>query len=203
MSEIEHHLPNHSTDSTRGSDKDWIKYRDHSFTNLIQDYETFVEYWMEKYNNNNPSSESDDNNHNNRQNLLMVAYEDLTDMIIGPMVARRLVNFLGQVEGVEPIEAESISCIWETIVSYSNNNVGYNGPAAFFQKDEEKFSQKQQKNLNLLQENGGPAERPCTARNLMEVMDMFQRLVERYSFDDNFVRVITSYMKTVSNIEPS
>lgn len=101
-----HELPNHST---RGPQEDWLKYREseaYGFYYQIQNYEEFVSFWMEKY--------------PDRRNLLLLSYEDLTNNYIGPMVAARIANYLGEVDGIDPIREESIPCVWETIVNYKN-----------------------------------------------------------------------------------
>jgi len=99
------HLPNHSA---RGPNEDWLAYRDHPNYGLavqIANYEKFVDYWMQKY---------------DRQQILLISYEDMTDRMVGPLTAGRIAQFLGEVEGVDPIGPEAVPCVWETIVNYKN-----------------------------------------------------------------------------------
>mmetsp|Transcript_5259 Transcript_5259/g.11939 ORF Transcript_5259/g.11939 Transcript_5259/m.11939 type:complete len:367 (-) Transcript_5259:224-1324(-) len=187
------HLPNHST---RGPNEDWLEYRNLYYLDQIQGYEKFVEYWMEKY--------------PDRQNLLLASYEDLTDNYLGPIVTTRIANFLGQSEGVEHIATESIPCVWDTIVNYKNA-----GPpvveGTLPENNEVNASPK--KNRRRLQQGKthadpsslrtGPKVRPYTEENLGLMLAMFQRLMEKYSFDEEFVRIMASYIDTVSNTVPS
>jgi hypothetical protein len=50
------------------------------------------------------------------ENRLLMAYEGLTDDLIGPEVARGLNDFLGRVEGVTAIDPASVPCIWRAVV---------------------------------------------------------------------------------------
>jgi len=49
----------------------------------------------------------------------------------------------------------------------------------------------------------GPKVRPYTQKNLTDMLAMFERLVRKYSHDQDFVRIITSYIEHVSKIQPS
>lgn len=220
-SEHLNHLPNHST---RGPNEDWIKYRDDLNSGIVyqlNQYENFVSYWMEKY----PE----------RRQLLMLSYEDLTDDFTGPIAAARIANFLGEAEGVEPIAAESIPCVWETIVNYKNVAPPVSGEmSAVFKEAEETralqggaVAQRRtrsdrrrglQEEEEVVEEEAmmkkgkthadpsslrvGPKVRPYTTENLQMMLDMFQRLVDKFSFDEEFVRIIGSYIETVSNTVP-
>jgi hypothetical protein len=246
------HLPNHSP---RGPNEDWVKYRAHNGYGVavqLQNYEKFVEYWMEKY--------------PDRRQLLMVSYEDLTDTIVGPIVATRIAAFLGETEGVDPIVPESVPCVWETIVNYKNkasppppaNNARRRlqqedlgseaqGTDQDQQQEEEKELQqpelqqqseerKQQPNLQQHQEamqqeamqldmkrkeaqgeegwesklkqgrthadpsslRTGPKVRPYSEEMLMDMVRMFRRLAEKYGQDEDLVRILASYVETVS-----
>jgi len=293
------HLPNHST---RGPNEDWIIYRDDPSSGLpyqIPSYESFVEYWMDKY----PEP----------QQLLMISYEDLTDSRMGPIAAARIASFLGETEGVNPIAAESIPCVWETIVNYKNAAeptpemyaeaaavlaetappaldmdfipeaaapLAETAPPAmevdFIRRKKRKnvtpptpemlaeaaaplaetapppmevdvvqrkksrnvapltpemlaeaaaalaetappamemdFIQgKNRRRLGLAQGKThadpsslrtGPKVRPYTGQNLADMVAMFQRLVEKYNHDEDFVRIMGSYIETVSNTAP-
>lgn len=201
------HLPNHST---RGPNEDWIKYRDnpgYDVSAQLRGYEEFVQYWMEKY----PE----------RQSLLLASYEDLTDNYLGPIVAMRIANFLGESEGVEPIATEAIPCVWETIVNYKNLAPSARGnfplpPEEDTLENEVNVGRKKKRKKKTKRRltggktyadpsslRAGPKDRPYTEQNLAEMLAMFQRLMERYYLDEDFVRIMASYIDTVSNTEPN
>ena len=50
------------------------------------------------------------------ENRHLLTYEGLTDDLIGAEVAKGLNEFLGQVEGVDTIDQESVPCIWRAVV---------------------------------------------------------------------------------------
>ncbi len=50
------------------------------------------------------------------ENRHLITYEGLTDDLIGAEVAKGLNEFLGLVEGVDPIEQESVTCVWKAVV---------------------------------------------------------------------------------------
>jgi len=112
-----------------------------------------------------------------RNNLLFLSYEALTDGTFGPNVAGQIADFLRQGEGVNVIEPESVPCIWQTVVNYK-------GAASSTMRME------------------GPTERPYTQQNLADSLAMFYRLIGRFHYDEKFVRIMTNYVKTVSNIIP-
>jgi len=246
-----HQLPNHST---RGPNEDWIMYRDNAefgFSTQISNYEKFVEYWMDKY--------------EDRSNLLMVSYEDLTDNWLGPIVSTRIAGFLAEVDGVDPIAPEAISCVWETIVNYKKTApppvadegvytegnyqtveaqappVGDLSNAAIRRRDRklrrDQNKMKKERGRRLAERrrtlevvepeqpaeqtgvNGeklfkgkthadpsslrvGPKVRPYTEQNLGEVLAMFQRLAKKYNYDEDFVRIMASYIETAANTAP-
>ncbi|KAL7527069.1 hypothetical protein ACHAXR_003074, partial [Thalassiosira sp. AJA248-18] len=220
-----HHLPTHST---RGPNEDWIKYRDdpeYGLSGQLIGYERFVEYWMEKY----PARQVD---------LLMVSYEDLTDTTMGPRVAMRIANFLGETNGVNPIAPESIPCVWETIVNFKNvapppppdqvpkdgipvdeeeaddarkrqkirklggNN--YNNRRVSVDEEQDTFNANRGKTFAdpSYSMRTGPKVRSYTQQNLDDMVAMFQRLMEKYSFDEDFSTIMASYIETVSSTAP-
>ena len=190
------HLPTHST---RAPNEDWLKYRDHPSDGVlaqIKIYEKFVTYWMEKY--------------ADRSNLLLVEYEKLTSneshkcaveiesnkidrqCMKGPMEAIRIANFLGEQEGVDPIAEESIPCVWEHVVNYKS--------------EEEMNAGKRKDGRKLRKVDGdwvssvrtGPKVRPYSKELLDEMLALLQRLAEKYSNDEEFVTIMSSYIETVS-----
>ncbi|KAL7529069.1 hypothetical protein ACHAXR_002776 [Thalassiosira sp. AJA248-18] len=176
------HLPNHST---RGPNEDWVKYRDNKNYGLsvqILEYERFVEHWMEKF----PEEE--------RRDRLMVSYEDLTDNHLGPLVATRIADFLAETDGVNPVALKSIPCAWETIVDYKHvaslpdQSLNDGAPVETFVDP---------KSLRT-----GPKVRPYTEQNLTGMMAMIQRLLDKYSYDEDFVSIMVSYYETLSSTAP-
>lgn len=188
--ELINKLPNHST---RGPNKDWLEYREHpghGFDVQLKGYEAFATYWMEKY---------DDD----RSNLLLLAYEDLTSQDHGPATAQHIADYLGETEGVEPIETESIPCIWETVVNYKNH------PSPTSHEEEDNVEVKNRKlrvsyadRYDPASERSGPKVRPYTAENLQAMIDMFNRLMTKYSHDEEFVSIMESYIKKAESTEP-
>ena len=181
LAEQLNHLPNHST---RGPNEDWVKYRDSALSDQIASYEGFVSYWMDR---------SYDKKRGRRiDSFLLVTYEELIDGNAGPIAAGRIAEFLGRTEGVDPIGEGAVPCVWRTIVQYKGQRVDANVPS--------------RRGLASIADPSslrtGPRERPYTQRNLGEMLDMLGRLKDRYRTDEYFVRVISSYMETVSSTVP-
>ena len=205
---IEHRygLPNHST---RGPNEDWLEYRDHPNYGLTaqllgpRGYEKFVEHWMNKY--------------EDRSNLLIVSYEDLIDNDMGPIVTTRIAHFLGQNEGVEPIADESIPCVWETIVNYKNHpppteeelthgtNVSAKRKATTRKNGRKLMGIETAKDGTTFVDPSslrtGPKIRPYTEENLKNMVDMYQRLATKYSYDEDLVRIMSMYAEHAKNYE--
>ena len=180
--EHEHHLPNHST---RGPNRDWRKYRDDPNIGLaaqLVNYEKFVEYWMEKY---------------DRSQLLLVSYEDMTDGMMGPQAAGRIAHFLGEVEGVNPIKPEAVTCVWETIVNFKNKQQP-SDPEQKVSRGKVKVTHPDPgKSLR-----SGPKDRPYTAQNLADMLALFRRLQSKYSHDEEFVRIMQLYVDVAEKTVP-
>jgi len=185
-----HNLPNHST---RGPNKDWLEYRNNEEFGLdvqLKNYESFADYWMKKY--------------DDRSNLLLLSYEDLTSQDHGPATAQQIADYLGETEGVEPIDTESIPCIWETVVNYKNH------PSPTPQQQEEDNVEVKNRKLRVsfaerydpASERSGPKIRPYTAENLQAMIDMFNRLMTKYSHDAEFVSIMESYIEKAESTEP-
>ena len=203
---IEHRygLPNHST---RAPNEDWLEFRDHpniGLTAQLVAYEKFVEYWMNKY--------------DDRSNLLIVSFEDLIDNKKGWSIASRIAHFLGQNEGVEHIADRHIPCVWETIVNYKNhpylteeeltNNTKYvstkrkattrkNGRRLLGIKTAEDGT----KFVDPSSLRTGPKIRQYTEENLANMMDMYQRLAAKYSYDEDLVRIMSMYAEHAKHYE--
>jgi len=151
----------------------------------LKNYEHFAEYWA-------------GGKYEDRSNLLLLSYEDLTSQNLGPATAQRIADYLGETEGVEPIDTDSIPCIWETVVNYKNHP----SPATQQQEEETKVEVKNRKlrvsfaeRCDPASERSGPKIRPYTAENLQAMIDMFNRLMTKYSHDAEFVRIMESYLK--------
>ena len=180
--EHEHHLPNHST---RGPNRDWRKYRDDPNKGLaaqLVNYEKFVEYWMEKY---------------DRSQLLLVSYEDMTDGMMGPLAAGRIAHFLGEVEGVNPIKPEAVTCVWETIVNFKNKQQPSDPEQKVLRGKVKVIHPNRVKSLR-----SGPKDRPYTAQNLADMLALFRRLQSKYSHDEEFVRIMQLYVDVVEKTVP-
>ena len=137
-------------------------------------------------------------------NMLLLAYEDLTSQTLGPGVTQRIADFLGQNEGVEPIAAESIPCIWETVVNYKNHPP----PSPPEEEDglettrRRKLATSYGENYDPSSERSGPKVRPYTASNLQDFKDMFNRLMTKYSHDEEFVRIMEGYIAKAESTQP-
>jgi len=146
----------------------------------MQRFEEFLSFWMDKYGDNFDS-------------LLLVSYEDITSEIKGPFATMRIAKFLGQTEGVAPIEEQSVPCVWRTIVKYKNKPPPSQGSRRLMSR--EKLAYK----ISSLRT--GPKERPYTASQLGEMVAMFKRLINKYPHHDDLVRILRDYvdsaMKTV------
>ena len=186
-----HNLPNHST---RGPNKYWLEYRNNPDFGLdvqLKGYEAFATYWMDKY--------------DDRSNLLLLSYEDLTSQDLGSSTAQRIADYLGETEGVEPIDSKSIPCIWETVVNYKNHP-----PPATQQEEVDTEVEVKNRKLRVsfaerydpASERSGPRVRPYTADNLQAMIDMFNRLMIKYSHNEEFVSIMESYIEKAESTEP-
>ena len=173
MSEHEHGLPNHST---RGPQSDWLKFRDSNLgCNVecnLRHFEQFINIWMAKY--------------KDRSKLHVVSYEDMTNAKTGPKTALSIAKFLGQTEGVTPIAAESVPCLWETVIN-CNNHVG---GSAHVDETPSNMIDAGKFHLDPKSERVGPKIRPCTQQMRDNMLAMLQRLKERYEDDEELGRII-------------
>ncbi|KAL7533997.1 hypothetical protein ACHAXR_005576 [Thalassiosira sp. AJA248-18] len=96
--EMRNHLPVHSE---RAPLEEWIKWRNAYLDIEIAEYKKFIIYWMDRF----PAG-----------NRLLITYEGLTDDLIGAEVTKGLNDFLGAVDGIDPIERDSVPCIWRAVV---------------------------------------------------------------------------------------
>jgi len=175
--EMKNHLPVHSQ---RAPVDAWIEWRDRLAAIQISRFEKFVDYWMERFLQLN-------------DNRIFVSYERLTDDDMGAEEAIRMTRFLGQSEGVTPIDIESVPCVWKSVVKYkeslkaSNNN-----------------QQQQQKRRRLDplhhdSQRSGPTERPYTPELLSSMSDMLLRLIGKWG--DGHLRLrkmLEGYQKDVA-----
>lgn len=92
-------------------------------------------------------------------------------------------------------EQKPIPCVWETVVNYKNV-----APPPDQQTARRRLSGKTFADPSSLRT--GPKERPYTEQILLEMVATFQRLMEKYSYDQEFVRIMVSYIETVSSTPP-
>lgn len=151
--EVKNNLKIHSQ---RAPVSDWIEWRDRLAEGQIRKYAKFVDYWMERF----------DKLDGDR---IFVSYEVLTDDNEGPDEAIRINNFLARSEGVEPIAAESVPCVWRAVVKYK-----------------EQLSAKQENGRRRLDpqhhdsQRSGPTERPYTPELLEAMSTMLLGLIQRW-----------------------
>lgn len=173
-------MPNHST---RGSNEEWIEYRDHMNHGLmfqLEMFEKFVVYWMQRF-------EGD------RNNLFLISYEDLIGER-GAEVTAYIVDFLMKDNHNLSIDRKKIECVWRTVVKF---------------KEMQPRTQQQLRALEAPQTRAnphslreGPRERPYKKRQLEELLRVLQRLIEGFSNDEDFVRIISGYIDSVSDTVP-
>uniref|UniRef100_A0A6V2G186 Sulfotransferase domain-containing protein n=1 Tax=Ditylum brightwellii TaxID=49249 RepID=A0A6V2G186_9STRA len=102
--EMENHLENHST---RAPIQAWISWRDAHFEGQLQNWQHFVEYWMDKF---SPADR------------VIICFEKIINDVYGPIEAGRLAEFLGRSDGVNVHPPELIPCIWHKVVKYKDSN---------------------------------------------------------------------------------
>jgi len=138
----------------------------------MQRFEDFVSFWMEKY--------------ADLDNLLLLSFEDVTSETKGPLATMQIAKFLGQTEGVVPIEEQSVPCVWQTIVKYKSQPPPPQNSRRLMSR--EKLAYK----ISSLRT--GPKERPYTASQLEEMIAMFERLINKYPHHDDLVRMLRDYV---------
>ena len=194
--EMRNHLPVHSE---RAPVEEWVKWRNAYVDIEIAEYKKFVFYWMDRY--------TPENRH-------LITYEGLTDDLIGAEVAKGLNEFLGLVEGVDPIEQESVACVWKAVVKnqppaeqaaqiaklqalalnqpQTQQGVNQQGPPFSAPESPEPEQQQQQPLLRRRLDPGhhdsqrkGPAvPRPYTTKQLDSMMNMLLEIGERFKAED-------------------
>jgi hypothetical protein len=158
--EMKNHLPVHSQ---RAPVDAWIEWRDRLAAIQISRFEKFVDYWMERFLQLN-------------DNRIFISYERLTDDDMGPEEAVRMTRFLGQSEGVTPIDIESVPCVWKAVVKY---------------KESLKSNKQQRRRLDPLHhdsQRSGPTERPYTPELLSSMSEMLLNLIRKWG--DRHLRLL-------------
>ena len=124
----------------------------------------------------------------------MVSYEDLAGANLGPLVTMTITQCLAETDGVEPIARESVPCVWETIVNYKNA-----APSPDMVQNNNGVEEGRRKLLSAKSSSPrtGPQVPPHTKQNLADMLAMFHRLVEKYSYDEVLVRVLVLYIQVV------
>lgn len=177
--ERKHHLPNHST---RGSNEEWIAYRDHMNHGLayqLEMFEKFIVYWMRRF-------------RDSRDNMLLVSYEDLIGEH-GAQVTARIVDFLMRDNHNLSIDPNKIECVWRTVVRFKDVQP---------QTQQFRALEVHQSKANPHSLREGPKDRPYQVQQLEALSGLFQRLIEDFSYDEEFVRIIRGYIEVVSRTRP-
>ena len=172
--ERSHHLPNHST---RGSNQEWIEYRDnanHGLQYQLERYEQFIVYWIERF-------------REDRGNLLLVSYEELSGEH-GHVEARRIIEFLKRDNDHLQASPDRIDCVWRKVVKFD----GIQSP--------QDFNMERKANPHSLRE--GPRDRPYKQHQLDNMIGVLKRLIEKFSHDDEFIRIVRGYIDVVSSVGP-
>jgi len=177
--EMKNHLPVHSE---RAPVADWIEWRDRLAKQQITKFGDFVDYWMERFD-------------KSSKDRIFISYEVLTDDNAGPDETIRINNFLGQMEGVNPIETEAVPCIWRTVIKYKQ------------QLEPGQPEQQQRRRLNVGRrrldpshhnsQRTGPTERPYTPELLQDMVTMLAGLIERWGERNQRLRGILEGYNTV------
>ena len=132
------------------------------------------------------------------ENRHLITYEGLTDELIGAEVAKGLNEFLGQVEGVDPIDQDSVPCVWKAVVKNQPpaeqaaqiaklQSLALNQP-----QSQQSTPEQQQPALRRRLDPGhhdsqrkGPAvPRPYTPEQLDSMMNMLLEIGERFKTED-------------------
>lgn len=187
--EMRNHLPVHSE---RAPVEEWVKWRDAYVDIEIAEYKRFVFYWMDRY--------TPENRH-------LITYEGLTDDLIGAEVAKGLNEFLGQVDGVDPIERDSVPCIWKAVVKnqppaeqaaqiaklqalalnkpQSQQGLNQQGPPYSPPEGQQPSLRRRLDPGHHDSQRKGPAvPRPYTTRQLDSMMNMLLEIGERFKAED-------------------
>lgn len=151
----------------------------------IDMFEKFVVYWMERFK-------------VSRNDLLLVSYEDLID-VNGADVTMRIVHFLMRDNGrdVLDIDLDKVECVWRKVVKFKEVQTQTQQQEM---RDFEKVVRNTKANPHSLRE--GPRDRPYEQHQLEGMLAVLQRLMEVFSYDDEFVRIVRGYIHVVSNTAP-
>eukprot|EP00984_Skeletonema_dohrnii_P008405 scaffold3081_cov112-Skeletonema_dohrnii-CCMP3373.AAC.6 len=179
--EMRNHLPVHSE---RAPVEEWVKWRNAYVDIEIAEYKN---YWMDRY---------------TAENRHLLTYEGLTDDLIGSEVAKGLNEFLGQVEGVDPIEQDSVPCVWKAVVknkppAEQAAQIARLQAAALNKPQSEQgppYSPPEQQQPALRrrldpghhdsQRKGPAVPRPYTPQQLDSMMNMLLEIGERFKTED-------------------
>lgn len=146
-----------------------IEWRDRLAMSQVTKFAKFVDYWMERFDKSN-------------SDRILISYETLTDDNNGPEEAIRISNFLSQSEGVDPIDAELVPCIWRAVVKYKEQ----------LKDTQEKRLDHGRRRLDPLHhdsQRSGPTERPYTPELLDAMSQMLLGLIQKWG--DRHMRLRT------------
>lgn len=131
------------------------------------------------------------------ENRHIFSYEDITDEQKGAATAVELSDFLGRVDGVDPITAESVPCVWRAVVKnipppqqaaqimhlQKISKEQLEKQAELEKAEEKKANDQFQRRLNMGHFDSrrkGDARRPFTIKHLDQAMDALLEVAERY-----------------------
>lgn len=148
-------------------------------------FEKFVVYWMERFK-------------VSRNDLLLVSYEDLID-VNGADVTMRIADFLmrDSRRDVLDIDLDKVECVWRKVVKFKAVQTQTQQQEM---RDVEEVVRNTKANPHSLRE--GPRDRPYEQHQLEGMLAVLQRLMEVFSYDDEFVRIVRGYIHVVSNTAP-
>eukprot|EP00970_Alexandrium_tamarense_P002179 scaffold304_cov216-Alexandrium_tamarense.AAC.5 len=132
------------------------------------------------------------------QNRLLLTYEGLTDDQFGIDITSELNEFLGQAEGVTPLDKESVSCVWKAVVKNINPNL------IDMQTDSQQeglvdMQQQQRVRRNRKLQVNGSNSRPYTLDQLDKMMKMMTEIAERYQDDVQLHNIMKDYYEHIAH----
>lgn len=177
--ERKYHLPNHST---RGSNEEWVEYRDHENHGLqyqLEMFEQFVVYWMARF-------------RDTRHNMLLISYEDMIGER-GADATRKIADFLTYNNQGVSVNHQQIECIWRKVVKFKDSQ----------QAEQQRLlvpAREMKANPHSLRE--GPKERPYNLRQLEDILGVLNRLIVSFSYDEEFSNIMRGYIDFIHNTDP-
>lgn len=160
--ENNHQIPDHTV---RAPPDAWVEWRDDNFDAEIRSWRDHLLYWMTEY---------------EKKERLVISYEHLVDVKMGPIESTRIANFLGRTEGVEVVPPSHIPCVWDKVVNYKRIEVDKHGNELENSSDEEE-RKLSSTSRHLYDENG---QRLIGQNNLIIPQKIIRRRVKYVSHED-------------------